>query len=190
MMKRILALILCIAMTMVTLSALAEQGGTPPQMPDGQMPSGDFAPSDGSQAGGFGPSDGSQDGGFAPSDGTQGGFPGGEMPQMPDGQMPSGDFGESSGFPAGGFSGGFPGGGEKVEGQLGSWSMGGTDPASLEGDDYGYDAALYVTADGVNEEKSATERLAEGAYDGTAADGIVIDDSETGHNGVLVLKKV
>ena len=187
MMKRIIALILCIAMTVFTLSALAEQGGTPPQMPDGQMPSGDFAPSDGSQAGGFGPSDGSQDGGFAPSDGTQGGFPGGEMPQMPDGQMPSGDFGESSGFPAGGFSGGFPGGGEKVEGQLGSWSMGGTDAASLEGDDYGYDAALYVTADGVDEEKSATERLAEGAYDGTAADGIVIDDSETGHNGVLVV---
>ena len=188
MMKRILALILCITMTVFTLSALAEQGSTPPQMPDGQMPSGDFAPSDGSQAGGFGPSDGSQDGGFTPSDGAQGGFPGGgEMPQMPDGQMPSGDFGESGGFPAGGFPGGFPGSGEKVKGQLGSWSMGGTDADSPEGDDYGYDAALYVTADGVDAEKSATERLAEGAYDGTAADGIVIDDSETGHNGVLVV---
>ena len=186
MMKRIIALILCITMAMFTLTALAEQGGTPPQMPDGQMPSGDFGGSSGFPGGGEMPQmpDGQMpEGDFGGSDGSQGG----SFPGMPDGQMPSGDFGESSGFPAGGFPGGFPGGGEKAEGQLGSWSMGGTDAASLEGDDYGYDAALYVTADGVDEEKSATDRLAEGAYDRTAADGIVIDDSETGHNGVLVI---
>ena len=65
--------------------------------------------------------------------------------------------------------------------------MGGTDADSIDGDDYAYDAALYVTADGIDEEKSATDRMYEGTYDDSAATGIVIDDSESGHNGILVV---
>ena len=188
-MKRLLALILCIAVTAAfSLTATAEQGGTPPQMPDGQgfpgggmpqMPDGQTPPDD------FGGSSGMPGGGDF--DGSSGFPAGGDFSGTPDGQTPPDGFDGSSGFPGGGFPGGFPGSGEKVEGQLGSWSMGGTDAATPEGDDYGYDAALYVTAEGVDEEKSAVSRLAEGAYDASVADGIVIDDSETGHNGVLVV---
>ncbi|MBR6220244.1 MAG: hypothetical protein IKQ80_06765, partial [Clostridia bacterium] len=81
-----------------------------------------------------------------------------------------------------------PGGQQsQVEGQLGSWSLGGTDADSAGGDDYAYDAALYVTAEGIDEEKSATERISSGEYDASGASGIVIDDGESGHNGILVV---
>ena len=108
------------------------------------------------------------------------GGPGGTPPEKPDGQP--GDHGGPDGAP------GYAPGGQQshVEGQLGSWSMGGTDADSIEGDDYAYDAALYVTADGVSEEKSATDRITFGSYDAQSASGIVISDSESGHNGILV----
>ena len=44
-----------------------------------------------------------------------------------------------------------------------------------------------MTAEGVDGEKSAVERIAEGEWDDASAAGIVIDDSESGHNGVLVV---
>lgn len=87
----------------------------------------------------------------------------------------------------GGPGGDAPGGQQsQVEGQLGSWSMGGTDADSVDGDDYAYDAALYVTAEGISEEKSAADRVASGTYDETSAVDVVLEDSESGHNGILV----
>lgn len=108
----------------------------------------------------------------------------GEPPQG--GKPPQG--GPGMGEPPQGGPGDAPGGQQnEVEGQLGSWSLGGTDVDSVGGDDYAYDAALYVTSDGIDEEKSATERIASGEYDATGASGIVIDDSTSGHNGILVV---
>ena len=138
--------------------------------------------------------------GMAESSVPQGG-PGGTPPegmgQPPEGMTPPDGMGEPpeggpGGMPPEGGPGGAPGeapGGQQsqVDGQLGSWSMGGTDADSIDGDDYAYDAALYVTADGIDEEKSATDRMYEGTYDDSAATGIVIDDSESGHNGILVV---
>ena len=174
-MKRLTALLLMLTLTVFCLSAFAEQGGTPP---------GDFGGS-----GGF-PVDGTMPdmpGGQMPEGfGESGGFPAdGTMPNIPGGQMPEG-FGESDGFPAGGFPGGSS---EKAEGQIGSWSMGGHDANSIEGDDYAYDAALYITADGVDADKSATDRVTGGTYDGDMASGVVIDDSASGHNGIIIVGK-
>ena len=119
-------------------------------------------------------------------------------PEKPDGQPggPSGSGGmppeKPDGQPGGpGGSGDAPGHASgrqqsRVEGQLGSWSMGGTSADGIEGDDYAYDAVLYVTADGMDEEKSSTGRIASGSYDAQSASGIVINDSESGHNGILV----
>ena len=118
-----------------------------------------------------------------PPEMPEGGFPGGPggtPPEKPDGQP--GGPGRPGGAP-----GNAPGRQQShTEGQLGSWSMGGTNADGIEGDDYAYDAALYVTADGINEEKSTTDRIASGSYDGRSASGIVISDSESGHNGILV----
>ena len=117
------------------------------------------------------------------------------MGAPPDGSGPSGAPPSSQGGPSGqggpGGQGGQGGpggssGGQKAEGQLGSWSMGGTDASSADGDDYAYDSALYVTADGVDDGKSATDRISAGTYDGSAAKGIVISDTTSGHNGILV----
>lgn len=109
------------------------------------------------------------------------------------GAPPSGSAAPSggpSGAPPDGQGGsGGPGGkgsGQKAEGQLGSWSMGGTDASSVDGDDYAYDSALYVTADGVDSGKSATDRITSGSYDASAAKGVVISDTTSGHNGILV----
>ena len=115
-----------------------------------------------------------------PPERPEGGFPGGTPPEKPDGR-PGGPGGP----------GGVPGDRhdgqqEHAEGQLGSWSMGGTNADTIEGDDYAYDAALYVTADGINEEKSNTDCIASGSYDAQFASGIVINDSSSGHNGILV----
>ena len=108
-----------------------------------------------------------------PEGGFSGGGPGGTPPDKPDGGH--------------GGPGDAPGGRQShTEGQLGSWSMGGTDADSIEGDDYAYDAALYVTAEGINEEQSAVGRISAGTYDGQSASGVVISDSESGHNGILV----
>ena len=118
-------------------------------------------------------------GDFTGSPGEPGGqMPDGQPPEKPDGQMPgvSGQMGESA-----------PGGKqEKQEGMLGSWYMGGTDASTAEGDDYAYDSALYVTSDGIDEEKSSKDRIEGGSYDGTGAEGISISDDASGHNGILV----
>ena len=113
-----------------------------------------------------------------------GGSNGDAMPEMPEGQTPPGDFGDMNSL-GGSDGGGFPGG-AAVEGQLGSWSQGGKDANSLQGDDYAYDAALYVTASGIDMTKSAADRMAEGTIDDSYAEGVVIEDSESGHNGILV----
>ncbi len=125
---------------------------------------------DGSQAfpeGGLGgtPPDGQGGPGGTPPDG-QGG---------PDGAPPDGQGGPGGNK-----------GGQKADGQLGSWSMGGTDASSAGGDDYAYDSALYVTADGIDSEKSADGRIASGTYDEAGAEDVVISDSASGHNGILV----
>ncbi len=109
-----------------------------------------------------------------PPDGFGGG-PGGTPPNGPSGTPPSGQGGP-----------GGNNGGQKAEGQLGSWSMGGTDASSVDGNDYAYDSALYVTADGISSEKSAADRITSGSYDTSAANDVVITDSDSGHNGILV----
>ncbi len=122
--------------------------------------------------------------------------PEGAPPEMPDSGF-SGSHGGTphkklDGQPGGpGGSGSTPGdapGGQQshAEGQLGSWSLGGTNADSIEGDDYAYDAALYVTADGIAEDKSSADRVVTGTYDAQSASGVVISDSESGHNGILV----
>lgn len=113
------------------------------------------------------------------SDGMRREGPDGELPHTPDGRNP----GESEQH--GNHKG--PGGSqETADGQLGSWSMGGTDSSSVEGDDYAYDSALFITSDGIDETRSATDRITDGDFDGAQADRIVINDTESGHNGVLV----
>ena len=95
------------------------------------------------------------------------------------GQPPQGGPGGEMGNPPGGMGG--PGGSnEKAEGVIGSWSSGGSE-------DYEYSAALYVTAEGIDEEKSSTERIAFGAYDASSSDGIVIEDTQSGDNGIIVV---
>ena len=95
------------------------------------------------------------------------------------GQLPQGGPGGEMGNPPDGMGG--PGGSnEKAEGVIGSWSSGGSE-------DYEYSAALYVTAEGIDEEKSSTERIASGAYDASSSDGIVIEDTQSGDNGIIVV---
>lgn len=110
------------------------------------------------------------------------GGPGGEPPAGgPGGEPPAG------GMPEGGAGGNAPTGGvganatgQRAEGQIGSFSAGGAE-------DYEYDAALYVTADGIDAEKSSTDRISAGTYDAAGAEGIVIDDATAGDNGVIVV---
>lgn len=109
------------------------------------------------------PSSGSPGGGQPP----QGG-PGGDMGNPPDGM----------GGPGG--NGGPGGDAAKAEGVIGSWSSGGSE-------DYEYDAALYITGEGIDEEKSSTDRIVSGKYDASSADGIVIEETQSGDNGILVL---
>ncbi|MBR3240174.1 MAG: hypothetical protein IKF99_17265, partial [Oscillospiraceae bacterium] len=106
-------------------------------------------------------------------------------------EPPQGGPGGDRGNPPDGMGGpggeGGPGGGsapsdnaEKPEGMIGSWSSGGSE-------DYEYDAALYVTGEGIDGEKSSTDRMASGEYDASGADGIVIEDTQSGDNGVIVV---
>ena len=166
-MKRVLMILMTLMLVCsVCLPGLSE-GSQPPAQPEG------FGPSEGGPGGmtfpeGMTPPEGD---GFNPSEGGPGGM------TFPEGMTP----------PEGGFPGGMTfGSGEKTEGQLGSWSMGGRDAASVEGDDYAYDAALYISAEGVNKEKSAVDRIVSGTYDGESATGVVISDSVSGRNGVIV----
>ncbi len=71
-------------------------------------------------------------------------------------------------------------------GKIGSWSGGGTDASTLAGDDYAYDPALYVTADGVQEQLSTTERITSGTYNAQGATNVIINDNASGHNGILI----
>ena len=166
-MKRVLMILMTLMLVCsVCLPGLSE-GSQPPAQPEG------FGPSEGGPGGmtfpeGMTPPEGD---GFNPSEGGPGGM------TFPEGMTP----------PEGGFPGGMTFGcGEKTGGQLGSWSMGGRDAASVEGDDYAYDAALYISAEGVNKEKSAVDRIVSGTYDGESATGVVISDSVSGRNGVIV----
>ena len=160
------ALLIC----SLCLTGLAE-GNQPPAMPDG------FAPSDG-DSGGMPPSDG-----FGSSEGGPGGFPEGMTPS--EGFSPSeggpGGFPEGMTPPEGGFPGGMDfGGGQKAEGQIGSWSMG-------EENDYAYNAALYVTAEGVDDAKTNMGRAVSGSFDDHSASDLALSDSVSGHNGIIVV---
>ena len=172
-MKRILALLFSLVLACTAcLSGWAE--GTPPAMPQGTPPEGFGSSEGGSMPEGFGPSDGSSmPEGFEPSDGGSSGLPEGVTP------------------PEGGFPGGMPFGGDfssgqKAEGQLGSWSMGGKDASSAEGDDYAYDAALFITENGVDDAKSAMGRAVSGSFDDKVMADLVLSDSVSGHNGIIV----
>ena len=132
--------------------------GQPPEMPNGEKPDGQ------------------------PPEMPNGEKPDGQPPEMPNGEKPDGQM---PGGP-GRMGEGEPGGQTKIEGQLGSWSMGGTDASGIEGDDYAYDSALYITSEGIDEEKSSTDRIEGGTYNDTSAEGITISDDTSGHNGILV----
>ncbi len=67
-----------------------------------------------------------------------------------------------------------------TEGVLGSWSSGGTE-------DYEYDAALYITAEGIDEELSAEDRITGGSWDEDGANGFTLSDSTSGDNGIIVV---
>ena len=161
MFKRIAAIALSVIMLICfSLTAYAEESITPPE-----MPSGDKTPPDWEN----GQPPERPDGDMAPPDSGNG-----QHPEKPDGSRPGGP-------------GNAPGRQQSsVEGQLGSWSMGGTDASSAGGNDYAYDAALYLTANGISQEQSSTDRVSAGTYDEDSAENIVINDSESGHNGILV----
>ena len=162
-MKRIIALIVAIMMITCAVGAFAEEGSQPPELPTGAM-------------------------GEPPQGGPGGTPPEGMTPPDGMGEPPQGGPGGPGGNPPDGAPGDAPGGQQsQVEGQLGSWSLGGTDADSIGGDDYAYDAALYITAEGIDTEKSSTDRISSGDYDETSASGIVIDDSQSGHNGILIV---
>ena len=169
-MKRFLAILLVVLLACVgCLAGLSEDAssGDSSGMPaDSTVPADDAASS--------GESSGDSSG--IPADGT--------IPDM--GEMPAGDFDFSDDSFGG--SSGMPGmGGDPVEGQLGSWSGGGTNADAVEGDDYAYDAALYITAEGVDEAKSAVDRITGGTYDAKGADGVRMTDGVAGHNAIIVV---
>ena len=75
---------------------------------------------------------------------------------------------------------------KSYNGVLGSWSGGGT---SEEDNDYLFTAGLFVrTEDGKTdyETYSNPSLIAGGEYDGSHADGIEINDSTSGHNGIII----
>ena len=178
-MKKAFAIILSVIMLFcLSLSAHAEENSTPPEMPSGELTPPDWE---------NGQPPEKPDGDMAPPD-----WENGQPPAKPDGDgaPPDGENGQPPAKPDGngaGGPGGAPGGQQgHVEGQLGSWSLGGTDAASEGGDDYAYDAALYVTAEGISSDRSSADRVSAGTYDADSAENIVINDSESGHNGILV----
>jgi len=156
-MKRVLSVIVAMMLMIGCIGAYAETNGNPPEMPSGEM---------GQPPEGMG-------------EPPQGG-PGGDMGNPPDGMGGPGGEGGPGGGPA-------PSGGsapsdnaEKPEGMIGSWSSGGSE-------DYEYDAALYITGEGIDGEMSSTDRIASGEYDASGADGIVIEDTRSGDNGIIVV---
>ena len=187
-MKKILAILLTFSLMITAVAAFAEDSGStqdanpgmnePEQFPGGERPDDMPEPPDGKRPDGMPePPSGEKpdeapekpDGNMAPPDGGNG-----QPPAKPDGNGPGGP-------------GDAPGGQQsRVEGQLGSWSLGGTDANSEGGNDYAYDAALYVTAEGILQDQSSADRVSAGTYDADSAENIVINDSESGHNGILV----
>ena len=161
MFKRIAAIALSVIMLVCfSLTAYAEEDSAPPEISSGDMTHPDWENGQPPER---------PDGDMAPPDGGNG-----QPLEKPDGSRPGGP-------------GNAPGGQQsRIEGQLGSWSMGGTDASSAGGNDYAYDAALYVTANGIAQEQSSTDRVSAGTYDEDSAENIVINDSESGHNGILV----
>jgi len=75
----------------------------------------------------------------------------------------------------------------KVSGQIGSWSLGGTDSNSIEGNDYDYDASLYIKDSSISKDDSNFSRIKEGEYDNSKAIDLKIEDTTSGHNGILIL---
>lgn len=186
-MKKILAVLLTLAMLCVMLfsvTAFAEETSDT----SGDMPTEMSTPPDGTPPDGFGGGNGGPGGGNPPDGTPPDGFGGGNDGKM--GTPPDGGNGQPPEKPDGSRPGGpgeAPGEQQnRVEGQLGSWSLGGTDASSAGGNDYAYDAALYVAKDGIVQDKSTGDRISEGIYDDDSAENIVINDSESGHNGILV----
>ena len=173
-MKRFLAILLAILLACSTCVVVLSEDGSSGDSAGGSS----GMPADGSSGM---PADGSSG---MPAGGSSGMPAGGTVPDM--GSFPT-DDGASSGDSAGDSSG-MPGmGGAPVEGQLGSWNGGGTNADAVEGNDYAYDAALYVTAQGVDAEKTAADRISSGTYDAQQADGVSIGDSVAGHNAIIVV---
>ena len=162
--NRIIAMMLALALLIVfPASVMAETTETQVEGTHGESPQGMGEPPQGGPGGN--PPDGSHEG-MTPPDGM--------------GEPPQGGPGGPGGNPPDGAPGDAPGGQQsQVEGQLGSWSLGGTDADSIGGDDYAYDAALYITEEGIDTEKSETDRISSGVYNETGASGIVIDDTAT-----------
>jgi len=186
-MKKILAILLTLAMLCVMLfsvTAFAEETSDT----SGDMPAEISIPPDGTPPDGFGGGSGGPGGGNPPGGTPPDGFGGGNGGEM--GAPPDGGNGQPPEKPDGSRPGGpgeAPGEQQnRVEGQLGSWSLGGTDASSAGGNDYAYDAALYVAKDGIVQDKSTGDRISAGTYDDDSAENIVINDSESGHNGILV----
>jgi hypothetical protein len=186
-MKKILAILLTLAILCVMLfsvTAFAEETSDT----SGDMPAEISTPPDGTPPDGFGGGSGGPGGGNPPGGTPPDGFGGGNGGEM--GAPPDGGNGQPPEKPDGSRPGGpgeAPGEQQnRVEGQLGSWSLGGTDASSAGGNDYAYDAALYVAKDGIVQDKSTGDRISAGTYDDDSAENIVINDSESGHNGILV----
>ena len=67
--------------------------------------------------------------------------------------------------------------------RLSSFSAGGADASD---DDYAYHTALFVNETGVVDEKSVTEAIQGGSYDGTKAEGLTIEGTDPSFNGIIV----
>ena len=67
--------------------------------------------------------------------------------------------------------------------RLSSFSAGGADASD---DDYAYHTALFVNETGVVDEKSVTEAIQGGSYDGTKAEGLTIEGTDPSFNGIVV----
>lgn len=77
------------------------------------------------------------------------------------------------------------GDGKYYVGLIGSFTQGGT---TIADNDYEYYAALFVNGEDFTT-YSNTSKILAGEYDGTAATGIKINDSVSGHNGIIIIDK-
>lgn len=72
---------------------------------------------------------------------------------------------------------------DDASGRLSSFTAGGADASD---DDYAYHTALFVDANGVVDEKSVTEAIGEGTYDGEKAENVTIEGTDPSFNGIVV----